>query len=65
MDKYYIPINIYLDLSKAFDTLVHTILLEKLNYYGMNRVALKLMESYLTNSTQYVEINEVKSDTLK
>ncbi len=65
MDKNDIPINIYLDISKAFDTLDHTILLEKLNYYGINGVALKLMESYLTNCTQYVEINNVKSDTLK
>ncbi len=65
MDKNDIPINIYLDLSKAFDTLDHTILLEKLIYYGINGVALKLMDRYLTNHTQYVEINDVKSDTLK
>ncbi len=65
IDKNDIPINIYLDLSKAFDTLDHTILLEKFNYYSINGVALKLMESYLTNRTQYVEINDVKSDTLK
>ncbi len=65
MDKNDIPINIYLDLSKAFDTLDHTMLLEKWNYYGINGVALKRMESYLTNCIQYVEINDVKSDTLK
>ncbi len=57
MDKNDIPINIYLDLSKVFNTLDHIILLEKLNYYGINGVALKLMDSYLTNPTQYVEIN--------
>ncbi len=65
MDKNDVPTNIYLDLSKAFDTLDHTILLEKWNYYGINGAALKLMERYLTNHTQYVEINYVKSDTLK
>ncbi len=39
-------------------------ILEKIYYYGINGVALKLMESYLTNSTQYVEINDVKLDII-
>ncbi len=56
MYKNDIPINIYLDL----DTLDYTILLEKLNYFGINGVALKLIERYLTNRTQYADINEAK-----
>ncbi len=64
MDKNDIPINIYLDLSKAFDTLNHEILLDKLAYYGINGLALKLMESYLSNRKQYVEIEGVESDML-
>ena len=56
------PINIYLDLSKAFDRLDHEILLYKLNYYGLNATALQLLKSYLSKRTQYVEYDNVKSD---
>ncbi len=64
MDKKNTPINVFLDLSKAFDTINLTILLEKLKYYGIDGIALKLMESYMTNRTPYVEIDGVKSDLL-
>ena len=61
MDKGEVPINIYMDLSKAFDTLDHNILLQKLNYYGINDTALDLFTSYLRNRIQYVVIDEVES----
>lgn len=64
MDRDKIPINIYLDLSKAFDTLDHQILLDKLQYYGITEISLKLFKSYLTNRQQYVEINETCSKPL-
>ena len=43
LDSGLIPINIYLDLSKAFDTLLHDILLDKMSYYGVNGVAYDLL----------------------
>ena len=48
---------IFMDLSKAFDTLNHNLLLAKLAAYGFSRNAIKLMGSYPTGRTQKVNIN--------
>ena len=58
------PITVFMDLSKAFDTLDHNILIHKLKYYGVNGTALAWFSSYLTNRNQYVELNSVKSSLL-
>ena len=64
MDNKEVPINIFLDLSKAFDTIDHTILLAKLRYYGIHDTALLLLKCYLNNRKQYVEFEDTKSDVL-
>ena len=57
-----IPINFHLDLAKAFDSLNHDRLLDKLSYYGvLNGTAKTLLKSYLSDRKQYVKIDEVKS----
>ena len=58
MDQGLIPANIYIDLSKAFDTLVHEILLKKLAYYGVVGIAQTLFKEYLTERFQYVQFND-------
>ena len=65
LDTGKIPINIYIDLSKAFDTLIHDILLDKMSFYGVNGVAKKLLKSYLTQRQQIVEYNGSQSDSLE
>ena len=57
LDKGTTPINVYLHLSKAFDTLDHNILLHKLKYYGIEGTALRLFESYLNERQQYVDFD--------
>ena len=58
MDQGLIPANIYIDLSKAFDTLDHEILLKKLSYYGVVGIAQILFKEYLTERFQYVQFND-------
>ena len=61
MDKDKTPLSIFLDLSKAFDTIDHDILLYKLHYYGFRNKSFSLIKSYLENRQQYVQIENVKS----
>ena len=62
MDRNRTPTNVYLDLSKAFDTLSHNILLRKLKHYGVCDLALNLMKSYLENRKQFVQFDECISE---
>ena len=55
---------VLLDMSKAFDTVDHHILISKLKDVGVSTEALKWFTSYLTNRSQRVRINSTLSDAL-
>ena len=54
-------LGIYLDFSKAFDTVDHVILPKKLVHYDIRGTALKWCEGYLNNQEQYVTYNGISS----
>ena len=54
LNSSYQTMGIFIDFSKAFDTIKHSVLLDKLRHYGIRGTALKLITDYLTNRKQYV-----------
>jgi len=61
LDNKLISCAVFLDLRKAFDSVNHSILLTKLEHYGVRGNALKLIQSYLSNRKQYVQGGNIKS----
>ncbi len=62
LDTGKVVVGVFLDLKKAFDTVDHEILLQKLDMYGIKNNLLQWFKSYLSNRTQYVCLNYSKSD---
>jgi hypothetical protein len=60
-----ITAGLFIDISKAFDTVDHAILLAKLDKYGIRGTAHKWLDSYLSNRFQYVSCNGKISSKLK
>ena len=61
LDNGFITFGIFIDLRKAFDTINHEILLQKLHYYGIRGLPLHWFKSYLSDRQQTVTINNVFS----
>ena len=55
-------LGIFIDLSKAFDTIDHKTLLAKLRSYGVRGIVHSLIESYLYSRKQYVSVLGENSD---
>ena len=61
LDNKLSAIGVFLDLSKAFDTIDHKILLQKLDHYGIRGIALEWFSSYLSGRSQFVDFNGTSS----
>ena len=55
--------KIYMDLSKAFDSLYHELLIAKLRCYGLDQNVVECFKSYLSNRYQSCEINNTLGDS--
>ena len=62
VDARNLSLTVFMDLSKAFDTLDHSILFTKLKYHGIQDNELMWFNSYLTNRQQYAELDGISSD---
>lgn len=58
IDQRQCTVGVFIDLKKAFDTINHEILLDKLEYYGIRGVVLEWVRSYLRDRQQFVKIGE-------
>ena len=63
MDDKLISSLLMIDLSKAFDTINHELLITKLSIYGVSPSSLKWFKAYLTSRRQYVRIDNVDSNS--
>ena len=53
---------IFIDLKKAFDTVGHSILLDKMKFCGISGIEHDLFRLYLNNRKQFCKVNVVSSD---
>ena len=64
LDNGFFACGVYIDLQKAFDTVKHSILINKLSYYGVRGIANNWFKTFLTNRQHFTSIEENSSDEI-
>ena len=64
LNKRQVSLLLLIDFSKAFDMVEHSILLKKLEHYGIRGIVLNWLKSYLSNRQQFVSVNGSVSSTM-
>ena len=64
LDSKYYACDVFIDLEKAFDAVNHTIMLDKLKYYGVRGIPNNWFKSFLQDRYQYTNIKERSSEKL-
>ena len=62
-EKNNFTVGVFIDLSKAFDTVNNDVLIKKLSYYGINTNNLAWFSSYLRNRQQYISADGVCTES--
>ena len=57
-------LGVFIDLSKAFDTVDHNILIDKLNLYGIKNNSLRWFSNYLSNRKLFPQVGAIKTSSL-
>ena len=65
LSDHHIPVGLFIDFSKAFDTVNHKILLKKLSIYGIRGLAHEWLISYLSDRFQYTVIKNDKGENFQ
>ena len=64
IDNHNVTVGVFIDLKKAFDTIDHSILLKKLEIYGIRGIAANWLNSYLSDRKQFVQYSDVNSNDM-
>ena len=64
LDNKRVTLGLFIDLSKAFDTVNHEVLLDKLEHHGVRGIALQWFKCYLSCRKQFVQYNGYNSSSL-